>query len=433
MLRFAVSPTEDMNIENLRIAIFNHIISKQINEELIIRIEDINKEKNIEGKDKEILEILNLFSIDYSRVLYQSESLKYHQRMAMQLLTKKKAFSCFCGESKLEELKQKAKDEKKPYRYDDFCATLSNEVVLEVNSPFTVRIQKTEHNIKFIDLLKGDFEYKPFNIDSFVILKHNKTPTYNYACAIDDMLMNISTVIRTEDYLSNTAQQIHVRESLEYTKKIDYIHLPIILNASTSEKMNKIDDVNSVKWLIEQGFLPSAITNYLVLLGNNTSKEIFTLEEAIEWFDIKNISKSPATFDIDKLRVVNKKYLESMDEMRLSKILGFADIDIGKLAKIYLEEASTINELKLKITPIFSAKISCEGFNEELTILKDCLQKTSFYDDFNEFKKHITKTTALKGENLSNPLRYVLTGALNGPDISDIYPLIKNYLGEIIK
>lgn len=423
MLRFAPSPTGDMNIGNLRIAIFNYILAKQLDEQLLIRIEDTDKENTKEGKDKDILEILSLFSIDYSHVVYQSENLKYHQKLAMQMMAQKKAFSCFCGDAKLDELRQKAKNENKPFRYDGFCETLSDETVLNVNAPFTVRITKPANNIKFTDGLNGDLNYKPFDVDSFNILNHDKTPTYNYACAIDDMLSNISTVIRDEKHISNTAKQIHVRNTLNYDKEINYTHLPTILDS----------DTNFVKILIDEGFLPSAIANYLVLLGNKTPSEIFTLEEALEWFDIKNISKDPVKFDLEKLRFINRKHLKSMDEMRLSKILGFADTDIGKLAKLYLQEASTIKELKSKITPFFEAKTSCKGFNDELKTLIECLKQAPYHDNFSELIKYITNNTKLKDENLSKPLTYILTGALNGPSISEIYPLIKNYLGEIVK
>ncbi len=423
MLRFAPSPTRDMHIGDLRVAIFNYILSKQTNESLVVRIEDIDKDKNIDGKDKEILEILDLFSIEYSHAVHQSDSLKYHQKMAMQLLTQKKAFSCFCGEGKLEELEDEAKKNNHAFRYDGFCETLSDEAVLEVNSPFTVRIKKPEENIKFSDLLKGDFDASALDIDSFNILKHDKTPTYNYACAIDDMLMDISTVIRGENNLANTAKQIHIRNSLSYTKDINYIHLSNIIT----------DDLPSVKSLMAEGFLPAAIANYLVLLGNETPKEIFTLEEAIEWFKTENISNNSAEFDIDKLRFINAEHLKMMDEMRLSKILGFADTDIGTLAKIYLNEVSTINELKSKIEAIFSAKTSCEGFENEFIQLKECLQKAPFYDNFDELEKFIIDQTALESKSLDKPLRYILTGANNGPKLLDIYPLIKNYLGEIVK
>ena len=422
MLRFAPSPINDMNIENLRIAIFNYIVSKQLNEDLIVRIEDINIEQNIEGKDKEILEILNLFSIEYKSVIHQSDSLKYHQKMALQFLTQKKAFVCFCSDSKLEELKEEAIKNGKTVAYDGFCETLSDETILNTNAPFTIRIKKPDHNIKFTDFLKGDFDYTPNDVDSFIILGQNKTPTYNYACAIDDMITDVSTVIRSDEHISDTAKQIFIRESLGYTKEIKYIHLPTIL-----------DDLNSVKWLIDEGFLPSAIANYLVLLGNETPSEIFTLEEAISWFKIENISKNAVKFDIDKLRFINKKHLETIDDMRLSKILGFADTDIGKLGKIFLEEVSTIKEMKEKIALIFSLKTTYKGFEEEFRKVKESLQKAPFFDNFEELKKYIEQETNLKDKNSFEPLRYILTGANNGPNISDIYTLVKNYLGEIVR
>lgn len=433
MLRFAPSPTGDMHIGNLRVAIFNYIVSKQLNEGLIIRIEDTDKERNIEGKDKEILEILNLFSIEYKSVFYQSENLKYHQKMALQLMTQKKAFACFCSDSKLEELKEESIKKGIAFRYDGFCETLSDETVLNTSAPFTVRLKKPDHNIKFTDLLKGDFEYAPFDIDSFIILRQDKTPTYNYACSVDDMLMDISMVIRGEDHVSNTPKQIHIRESLGYTKEIKYVHLPIILNAQTGKKMSKRDDASSVKWLIDEGFLPSAIANYLVLMGNKTPTEIFTLEEAISWFKIENVSKSGAKFDIDKLRFINRKHIELLDDMRLSKILGFADNDIGKLAKLYLEEASTIKEIKSKLNNIFSQKYSLEGFEQESQAIKEALKNAPYFENYDDLKDYVVQKTELKGKNLFKPLRYILTGVENGPNLTDIYPFIKNYIGEITK
>ncbi len=418
MLRFAPSPTEDMNINNLRVAIFNYIVSKQLNEDLIIRIEDIDVERNIEGKDKEIIEILNLFSIEYKSVAYQSDSLKYHQKMALQLMTQKKAYACFCSDSKLDELREESIKDGKSFRYDGFCETLSDDTVLNTNAPFTVRIKEPGKNIKSTD----------FDVDSFIILKQDKTPTYNYACAIDDMIMDISTVIRCENHLFDTPKQIHIRNSLGYTKEIKYIHLPVIVNA-ISEK----DNVISVKYLIEEGFLPSAIANYLVLIGNETPTEIFSLEEAISWFKIQNISKNPVKFDIDKLKFINRKHLETIDDMRLSKILGFADADIGKLAKIFLEEVSTIKEIKEKIGLIFAPKTSLIGFEEESLKLKVCLQEAPFFDDFKELEKYVSEKTNLKDKSLFKILRYILTGADSGPNILGIYPLIKNYLGEIVK
>ncbi len=421
MLRFASSPTGDMSIESLRIALFNYILSKQSKEELLIRMEQSDNEKSIDDKDKEILEILNLFSIDYSRVVYQSENLKYHQKMAMQLLTQKKAFSCFCSKEKLEELYTQAIEKNEIPHYDGFCATLSDETVLNTNAPFTVRIKMPNETIRFNDLLRGEFDYTPEEVDAFIILNHDKTPTYNYACAIDDMLYNITTVIQSERHLSNTPKQIYIRKLLGYTQEINYIHLPIVENEQ------------SVQSLISQGFLPAAIANYLVLLGNKTPTEIFTLEEAISWFSIENLSQTPSLFEMDTLRVINQKHLETMDNMRLSKLLGFADEDIGKLGKLYLNECSTLTEIKSKIDAIFSTKPSLPILETQITLLQQHLKNAPFFEEFNELKAYLIKQTNLTEEEISLALHYILTGETTKVDIRKIYTYIKNYLGEIIK
>jgi glutamyl-tRNA synthetase len=435
LLRFAPSPIEDLNIGNLRVAIFNYIVSKQLNEDLVIRIEDIDIKNIIEdkNKDKDLIELLNLFSIEYKNIVHQSDSLKYHQKIALQLMSQKKAFACFCSDDKLDELKQEAQAEGKIFSYDGFCETLSDETVLNTNAPFRIRIKKPDENINFTDVLKGNFNYTPLEVDSFPILNQDKKPTYNYACAVDDMLMDISMVIRNEKHISNTAKQIHVRNSLGYIKEIKYVHLPIILNAQTNKEISKEDNINSIKWLIDEGFLPSAIANYLVLIGNKTPKEIFSLEEAILWFKIEDISKDPVNFDINELKLINKKHLETIDDMRLSKILGFADDDIGKLAKLFLNEVSTIKELKEIITAIFSEKKSNKDVEKEFVNVKNTLQKAPFFDNFEELEKYIAQETNLKDEDLSRSLKYALIGAYNGPDILNIYPLIKNYLGEIVR
>ena len=440
MLRFAPSPTGDMHIGNLRVALFNYMVSIQKKEDLIIRIEDTDKQRNIQGKDKQILEILALFSISYKQVIYQSDNLKYHSKFAMKLLMDKKAFNCFCSPEVLQNDRQLAKTQNKPYRYNNFCENLKDELTIGLEVPFTVRIKKPLKNIKFSDVIKNDFDFKPFDVDSFVILRHDKTPTYNFACAVDDMLSDISTIIRGEDHISNTPKQIHVRNSLDYDKDITHIHLPIILNMNTGKKMSKRDDASSVQWLIDEGYLPVAIANYLILLGYSAPKdingnvvEIFTLEEALQWFDISKISKSPAKFDIDKLKFINREHIKSMDELRLSKIIGYSDEDIGALAKIYVEECDTTKQIKSKINNIFAKKVPPEGFEEEYEKFVTCVKQSDHIDDFNEFKKHITKQTNLKGKSLFIPLRYALTSELSGPNVSEIYPLIKNYLGEIIQ
>ncbi len=432
MLRFSSSPTGDMHIGNLRVALFNYIVSKQKQEDLIVRIEDTDKEKNVEGKDKEILGILDLFGIEYSQVIYQSENVRFHSAMALQLIHDKKAFSCFCSAEWLEKKREEAKADKKAYRYDDACANLPAELVMDNLSPFTIRITKPTNDITIKDHIKGEVIFKHEDTDSFIILRQDKTPTYNFACAVDDMLSDISIVIRGEDYMSNTPKQDYIRTSLKYDKKIEYAHLPIILN-DDGKKMSKRDDASSVKWLLEEGFLPSAISNYLILIGNKAPKDIFSVKEALEWFKLENISKSPVRFDITMLRYINSEHLKLLDSKELSRYVGFADEEIGKLAKIYLEEASTTKELRSKIEPIFAPKIIPEEFKEQSGVLLAAIKSAAHFDEYADFENYIMKESRLKGENFFKPLRLLLTGAEHGPDVAAIYKYLKNFIGEIAK
>ncbi len=429
MLRFAPSPTGDMHIGNLRVALFNHIIATQKNEKLLIRIEDTDTKRNIEGKDKAILDILSAFGIKYDQVVYQSSNFKLHWKFATDLLTQKKAFVCFCSEEEIEKQRQKAKEEKRPYRYSGKCEELSDiEVLQREDEPFVVRLKKPNEDIKFSDIIKGEFNFSPFDVDSFVILRRNKIPTYNFACAVDDMLYDISLIIRGEDHLSNTPKQIAIQKALGYDKNIQYAHLPIILNQE-GKKMSKRDEASSVMWLLEEGFLPEAIANYLILLGNKTPKEIFSIDEAIEFFDLKNLSKSPAKFDIDKLRFINKEHLKQKDD--LASLLQIHK-SLNNLAKVYLEEASTLKELKSKIDEVLAKRDYSGEWEMEMQIIKKEILSNELEDDYNEFKNRVSKNTGLKGKKLFKPLRLILTNQENGPNISDIYPAIKGIMKDII-
>ncbi|WP_200763920.1 glutamate--tRNA ligase [Nitrosophilus alvini] len=432
MLRFAPSPTGDMHIGNLRVAIFNYIVAKQRNERFIIRIEDTDIERNIEGKDKEILKILEKFDIEYDDVIYQSKNVSFHQNFAYKLLNEKKAFACFCTPEELEVEREKAKAKSLAYRYSGKCEEITIEEAAKRAEPFVIRIKKPTEAIAFKDLLKGELLFEPKDVDSFVIVRANSMPTYNFACAVDDMLHDISLVIRGEDHLSNTPKQIHVRNMLGYTKEIEYLHLPIILNAE-GKKMSKREKASSVKWLLEEGFLPGAIANYLISLGNKTPEEIFTMDEAIEWFDIKNLSRAAAKFDLDRLRFINRAHLGRLNDKELSKLLGFENENIGKLAKIYLEEASTLKELKNKIDAVFSEKKIEGEFKESAEKLKEIIQNSPQFESFDEFKKYLMQKSGLKGKNFFKPLRVLLTGSEHGPDLSDIYPYIKEDIKEIAK
>jgi len=223
-----------------------------------------------------------------------------------------------------------------------------------------------------------------------------------------------------------------IREALGYDKKIEYAHLPIILGEE-GRKMSKRDNASSVKWMLEEGFLPQAIANYLILMGNKTPTEIFTVPEAIEWFRLDHVSKAPARFDLDKLRFINKAHLRMLEHKELSRYVGFADEEIGALAKIYLDEASTLKELREKLAPVFAPKQIEGEFAEQAALLRRAILEAPYFETFDAFKGHLMQTTQLKGKLFFKPLRLLLCGGEHGPELSDLYPHLKNYLGEIVR
>lgn len=433
MLRFAPSPTGDMHIGSLRVALFNYMVAKQKDVNFIVRIEDTDKARNIEGKDTEIMQILEKFALRHDRVFHQSEHLHMHQTLAIRLLEEGKAFVCTCTAEELEKDREDPKEQKAAYRYSGQCFDVDKKELADLKesgTPFVIRIKKPTEAIISHDLIKGDIIAAPDEMDSFVILRADGTPTHDFACACDDMLSGINLIIRSEDHLSSTSRQKHIQTLLGYEQEIAYAHLPIILN-SEGEKMDMGDEASSVKWLFEQGFIPDAIVNYLILLGNNTPTEIFTMPEALEWFDLSRLSKSPVKFDIDKLRFINREHLKRIDDKLLSTLFGFADENIGKLAKLYLEEASTINELESKIEPIFAPKDFQGEWGAQMQTMEEIIQGAPMIDDYDDFTAHLVHMTGLKGESFFKPLRLILTGAEHGPELSEIYTLIKPYLLEI--
>ncbi|MBQ7135920.1 glutamate--tRNA ligase [Campylobacter sp.] len=427
MYRFAPSPTGDMHIGNLRVAIFNYIASLQDKSGFVLRIEDTDKERNIEGKDEQIMEILRQFGIKWDTLYYQSKNLKFHQEFAARLLIDKKAFLCFCDDETLEAKREEAAKNGKAYRYDGSCENLSDDDVLNNPRPAALRLKAPKTTQKFIDKIKGEIVFEPENIDSFVLLRADKTPTYNFACAIDDMLEGVTMIIRGEDHVSNTPKQNLIREALGYTQEISYAHLPIILNME-GKKMSKRDNSSSVSYLLQKGYMPEAIANYLILIGNKTPCEIFTLEQAASWFDISNISRSPAKFSEEKLAQINREHIKLASDDRLVE-LGFSSPD---LARFYTQESSLIPEIIAKIEAINAPKIIPQQWQKEADEIRKVILNMQIPHSFEELKIVIADETNLKGKSLFMPLRLLLTGAEHGPELKDLYPLIKSDIKEIV-
>lgn len=391
MYRIALFQTDDMRLSDLRVALLNYICSKQANQQLIVRIEDGDKARNIDGKDQELLELLALFGISYAHLYYQSENFKYHLQFASTFLDKKKAFICFCPEDKASP-------------YDGTCENLSSEEVLNNPNPFVIRM-KTE----------------PIS-DSFVIMAQNKYPTYTFACACDDMLQGVTTIIQDEAHLQNCPKEELIRKSIGYDQAMHYTHLSMLLG----------DDM-SVQWLLDQGFMPEAIVNYLLLLSSPTPTEIFTLKEAIAWFDLTSISKVPVHFDMEKLGLINREHIKRLPDMELSKRIGYACENIGKLAKLYTKEVSTTHEIKQKIDAIFVKKEPLATFEAESKLIQELILNAPYFEAFDELTAYVSEKSGLKGEALLKLLRFWLSGADQGLELALMYPLIKNYLKEIVR
>ena len=424
MLRFAVSPTSDLKLDTLRIALYNYIVAKQRGEDFIVRIEDMEKERVIDGMDDEILDLLALFGVQFSQVIHQSQNVRFHSAMALQLVHERKAFSCFCSDNWLENKREEAEKAGREYSYDDACRNLPAELIIDNTNPFSIRVTRPDADIIIHDKILGDKSFTPDKVDSFVILNQDKIPTYNFAVGVDDMLSDISLIIRSEEFIEETPKQEHVRAVLKYEKQVEYAHLP---------KMENLENALNVKELLKEGFLPEAILNYLVLIGNKAPKEIFTLEEAIEFLDLKKVSTTSVSFDINNLKKINRAHLRALDAKELSRYVGFADAEIGALARVYLEEVSTTRELKTKIAPIFAERKIPDSFAKECTTLTNIIKGAPYFEEYTAFKDYIIKESGLGGETYLMPLRLLLTNATEGPDIAEIYQHLKNYIGEIVK
>lgn len=384
MYRFTPSPMGNLNINDLRIALINYLCATQAGQQLIVRIE---------GEEQDTLEMLALFGISYSQLYYQNNNFKYHLQFASTLLDTKKAFICFCPHE--------------ASSCDSTCEHLTPEEVINNPRAFVIRMKKPDTAS-----------------DSFVIMRTNKYPTPTFASACDDMLQGVTTLIQEEKHLNDAPKEEWVRKSLGYDQAMHYVHIPTI----QSQK-----DESDVKWLLDQGFMPEAILNYLLLLGNPTPCEIFYMVEALAWFDIKNISTSPAHFDIEKLRFINREHIKRTPDMELSKRMGYACENIGKLAKLYTEEVSTTFEIKQKIDVLFAPKSLHVAYEKESQCLKEFIQKAPYRDTFEAFETYLLEKSELQGEAFLTPLRFLLTGCDNGPQLAILYPLIKNYLKEIVR
>lgn len=461
--RFAPSPTGFMHIGNLRTAIFEYLVAKHNNGEFILRIEDTDQTRKVDGAVDFIYDTLSLCNINIdegpnndkgSGPYIQSERLSIYQEYAKKLVDMGKAYYCFCTEEELEELREFYNKKKKPFLYDGRCSRLSKEEIeekLNRGVPYVIRQKMPKYGETEIeDVVYGKIKIDNSILDDQILLKSDGYPTYNFANVIDDHLMGITHVIRGKEYLDQTAKYNLLYEAFGWEKPT-YIHVAMVLGED-GQKLSKRNGDASFMDLYNDGYLPHAIVNYLVLLGWSPldNKEIFTMEELINSFDETRISKSSSQYDVKKLNWFNAHYikelsLEELKSITLPHLSTSYDLSskssewIDKLISIYQNHLSYGKEI-VKLTEMF--------FSDNITLNDECKEFMTqegidnVVSTFEEEIKNITdwsidnisiaidnvKTRAnVKGKMLYMPIRISVSGLMHGPELPDtIYLLGKD-------
>ncbi|MBQ3899237.1 MAG: glutamate--tRNA ligase [Lachnospiraceae bacterium] len=355
--RYAPSPTGRMHVGNLRSALYEFLVAKHAGGTFMLRIEDTDQERYVEGAVDIIYRTMKETGLIHDEgpdkdggygPYVQSERMKtgIYMKYAKELIEKGEAYYCFCDKERLASLKTEVDEDGKSITiYDKHCLGLSKEEIeanLAAGKPFVIRQNiPNEGTTTFHDELYGDITVENAELDDMILIKSDGYPTYNFANVVDDHTMNITHVVRGNEYLSSSPKYVRLYDAFGWKVPV-YIHLPLITDEN-HKKLSKRSGHSSFEDLVEQGFLKEAIVNYVALLGwsPEDNEEIFTLDELIKKFDYHRINKSPAVFDIVKLRWMNGEYLKRMDDDKfyemakpfLDKSLH-ADYDEAKRRKV---------------------------------------------------------------------------------------------------
>lgn len=352
--RYAPSPTGKMHVGNLRSALYEFLIAKHAGGDFMLRIEDTDQERFVEGATEIIYRTLERAGLVHDEgpdkdggygPYVQSERMKtgIYMKYARELIEKGEAYYCFCDRDRLATLKTEVVEGKEIMIYDKHCLSLSKEEVeanLAAGMPYVIRQNNPrEGSTTFHDELYGDITVENAELDDMILIKSDGYPTYNFANVVDDHTMNITHVVRGNEYLSSSPKYQRLYEAFGWEVPA-YVHLPLITDEN-HKKLSKRSGHSSFEDLMEQGFVAEAVVNYIALLGwsPEDNREIFSLEELIREFDYRRISKSPAVFDLVKLRWMNGEYLKAMEfdrfyemaEPYLRQCLS-GDLDLKKIA-----------------------------------------------------------------------------------------------------
>ena len=451
--RFAPSPTGRMHVGNLRTALYAYLIAKHEGGDFMLRIEDTDQERYVEGALDIIYRTLEKTGLVHDEgpdkdggvgpyVQSERQASGIYMKYAKQLIEQGDAYYCFCDKERLESLKTSvSEDGTQIVNYDKHCLHLSKEEIeanLAAGKPYVVRINMpTEGTTTFHDEIYGDITVPNAELDDMILIKSDGYPTYNFANVIDDHLMNITHVVRGNEYLSSAPKYNRLYEAFGWEVPV-YVHCPLITD-ETHKKLSKRCGHSSYEDLLDQGFVSEAIVNYVALLGwcPQDNREIFSLPELVEAFDYHHMSKSPAVFDINKLKWMNGEYLKAMDfdkfyelaEPYIKKVIT-KDYDLKKIASLIKSRIEILPDIKDQIdffeaVPEYDTAMYCHKkmkTNEEtsLEVLKEILPRLEAWDDYSNdalfgLLKGFAEEKGYKNGYVMWPVRTAVSGKQNTP------------------
>ena len=436
--RFAPSPTGYLHIGGVRTALFCWLYARKHQGEYILRVEDTDRERSTQAATDAILDGLDWLGLSSDREPYfQSQHFDRYREVAMQLLNSGHAYYCYCSKQQLEQVRndQQARGEKP--RYNRCCRDRTEPVNHEVTPVLRFKTP-IGGEVLIDDLVHGPIRVNNEELDDFIILRSDKTPTYNFTVVVDDVDMEISHVIRGDDHINNTPKQIHIFNALAAPLPA-FAHLPMI-NGPDGRKLSKRHGAVSVLEYKLDGFLPHALLNYLARLGwSHGDQELFTIDEMIEYFDISQVNKSAASFDREKLLWTNQQHIKQSSAKQLSVLLTEqlntlgVDPDNGpaldEVVEIYRDKAKTLKELAGQVAYLYRDSVDydqqcADKFlnTDSLGVLIDVHDRlkavqTWQLDEISSLIKSVVDNTGLKFPNIAQPLRVAITGSTNSPSI----------------
>lgn len=445
--RYAPSPTGKMHVGNLRSALYEFLVAKHDGGDFMLRIEDTDQERFVEGAVELIGRTLAQTGLTYDEgpdkdggvgPYVQSERVKtgIYMKYAKELIEKGEAYYCFCDKERLATLKTEVVEGKEICMYDKHCLGLSKEEIeanLAAGKPFVIRQNiPNEGTTTFVDELYGEITVENAELDDMILIKSDGFPTYNFANVVDDHTMNITHVVRGNEYISSSPKYQRLYDAFGWESPI-YIHLPLITDEN-HKKLAKRSGHASFEDLMEQGFVPEAVVNYIALLGwsPEDNREIFSLEELIKEFDYHRISKSPAVFDIVKLRWMNGEYIKAMDfdafyekaEPYLKKAIS-KDLDLKKIAGMVKTRIEVFPDIPALIDffeelpeydpEMYTHKKMKTNSETSLQVLRDMLPILEAQEDYSNDGLYATLTKYVEEKGVKNgyvmwPIRTAVSG-----------------------